>query len=128
VSVRESPARSWAPRPRGTAPVRDFTPASPARYAWFEDEPQLAVLATHFSGRADWLRAGQALERAWLTATARGLEVSPLTHPLETADAWLVRDPRSSVEYPQMILRFGYGLPVPRTPRRPIPNILDTPT
>ena len=99
-----------------------------ARYAWFEDKPQLAVLATHFSGRADWLRPGQALERTWLTATVRGLEVSPLTHPLETADAWLVRDPRSSVEYPQMILRFGYGLPVPRTPRRPIPDILDTPT
>ena len=114
--------------PRGTAPVRDFTPAGPARYAWFEDEPQLAVLSTHFSGRADWLRAGQALERVWLTATIRGLEVSPLTHPLETADAWLVRDPRSSVESPQMILRFGYGLPVPRTPRRPIPDVLDTPT
>jgi nitroreductase len=113
--------------PRGTAPVRDFTPAGPAPYAWFEDEPQLAVLSTHFGGRADWLRAGQALERAWLTATARGLAVSPLTHPLETADAWLVRDPRSGAESPQMILRFGYGLPVPRTHRRPIPDVLDAP-
>lgn len=113
--------------PRGTAPVRDFTPAAPASYAWFEDEPQLAVLSTHFAGRAAWLRAGQALERAWLTATVRGLEVSPLTHPLETADAWLVRDPRSGVEHPQMILRFGYGLPVPRTPRRPVPDVVDGP-
>lgn len=113
--------------PRGAAPVRDFTPAGPASYAWFEDEPQLAVLSTHFGRRADWLRAGQALERAWLTATARGLEVSPLTHPLETADAWLVPDLRSGVEYPQMILRFGYGLPVPRTPRRSVPDVLDSP-
>jgi nitroreductase len=113
--------------PRGTAPVRDFTPAGPARYAWFEDEPQLALLSTHFCGRADWLRAGQALQRVWLTATARGLEVSPLTHPLETADAWLVRDPRSGVEHPQMILRFGYGLPVPRTPRRSVPDVVDGP-
>ena len=113
--------------PRGNAPVRDFTPAGPASYAWFEDEPQLAVLSTNFSGRADWLRAGQALERAWLTATVRGLAVSPLTHPLETADAWLVRDARSSVEHPQMILRLGYGLPVPRTPRRPVPDLLDGP-
>jgi nitroreductase len=111
--------------PRGTAPVRDFTPAGPASYAWFEDEPQLAVLSTHFSGRADWLRAGQALQRVWLTATSRGLAVSPLTHPLETADAWLVRDPRSSVEDPQMILRLGYGLPVLRTHRRPIADVLD---
>jgi nitroreductase len=122
------PGEVVAPRdPRGTAPVREFMPAGPARYAWFEDEPQLAVLAMQFSGRADWLRAGQALERAWLTATARGLEVSPLTQPLETADAWLVRDPRSSIENPQMILRLGYGLPVPRTPRRPIPDVLDAP-
>jgi len=108
--------------------VRDFTPAGPASYAWFEDEPQLAVLATPFGGRADWLRAGQALERAWLTATARGLAVCPLTHPLETADAWLVRDPRSGAENPQMILRLGYGLPVPRTRRRPIRDVLDAPT
>jgi nitroreductase len=113
--------------PRGTAPVRDFTPAAPASYAWFEDEPQLAVLSTHFAGQAAWLRAGQALERVWLTATVRGLEVSPLTHPLETADAWLVRDPRSGVEHPQMILRFGYGLPVPRTPRRPVTEVVDGP-
>jgi nitroreductase len=113
--------------PRGTAPVRDFTPAGPVSYAWFEDEPQLAVLSTHFCGRADWLRAGQALQRVWLTATVRGLEVSPLTHPLETADAWLVRDPRSSVEHPQMILRFGYGLPVPHTPRRSVPDVVDGP-
>ena len=128
VTVRASLTRSWPPAtPAGTAPVRDFTPAGPASYAWFEDEPQLAVLSTHFGGRADWLRAGQALERVWLTATARGLEVSPLTHPLETADAWLVRDPRSGVEHPQMILRFGYGLPVPRAPRRPVPDVLDSP-
>lgn len=113
--------------PRGTAPVRDFTPAAPSSYAWFEDEPQLAVLSTHFCGRADWLRAGQALQRVWLTATVRGLEVSPLTQPLETADAWQARDPRSGVEHPQMILRFGYGLPVPHTPRRSLPDVVDGP-
>ena len=115
--------------PGGAAPVRDFTPArrGPGRYAWFEEQPQLAVLSTRFSGRADWLRAWQALQRVLLIATIRGIEASPLTQPLETADAWLVRDPRSGVEYPQMILRFGYGLPVPRAPRRPISDVLDTP-
>jgi nitroreductase len=113
--------------PRGTAPVRDFTSAGPASYAWFEDEPQLGLLSTHSCGRADWMRAGQALERVWLTATVRGLEVSPLTQPLETADAWLVRDPRSGVENPQMILRFGYGLPVPHSPRRSVTDVVDDP-
>ncbi len=123
------PDEAVGPRdPSGPRPgARLHAPAGPARYAWFEDEPQLAVLSTHFGGRADWLRAGQALQRVLLTATVRGVAASPLTQPLETADAWLVRDPRSGVEYPQMILRFGYGLPVPRTHRRPIPDVLDAP-
>ncbi len=63
-----------APRdPGGNAPVRDFIPTRPrveaASCAWFEEEPRLAVLSTHFNGRADWLRAGQALQRFLLTAT-----------------------------------------------------------
>ena len=74
------------------------------------------MLSTHFNGRADWLRAGQALQRFLLTATIHGLAASPLTQPLEVGDAWLVRDPRAGVEYPQMIVRFGYRLPVPGTP------------
>jgi nitroreductase len=115
--------------PRGKAPVRDFAPARPgaAGYAWFEEEPQLGVLSTHFNGRADWLRAGQALQRFLLTATIRGLAASPLTQPLETSDAWLVRDPQAGVEYPQMIVRIGYPLPVPGTPRRPVSEVLQAP-
>jgi nitroreductase len=107
--------------PARATPVRDFTPARPrpAGYAWFEEDPQLAVLSTLGGDRADWLRAGQALQRVLLTATSRGVAVAPLTQPLETADAWLARDPRSGIEHPQMILRLGYGLPVPRAPPPP---------
>ena len=79
----------------------------------------------HSGGRLDWLRAGQALQRVLLTATDRAIAVSPLTQPLETADAWLVRDPRTGSEQPQMILRIGYGLPVSPTPRRPVADMLD---
>jgi nitroreductase len=81
----------------------------------------------HSGGEADWLRAGQALQRVLLTATNRGIAATPLTQPLETADAWLVRDPRSGSEQPQMILRIGYGLPVQPAPRRPVPEVLDEP-
>jgi len=113
--------------PDGPTPVRDFTPGRPAPrdYEWFEETPQLAVLSMSHGGPADWLRAGQALQRVLLTATGRGISASPLTQPLETADAWLVRDPRSGSEQPQMILRIGYGLPVPATPRRPIAEALE---
>ena len=82
------------------------------------------VLSTQSSSRSDWLRAGQALQRVLLTATLRGVAVSPLTQPLETPDAWLVRDPGASFEFPQMILRIGYGLPVPHSPRRAVSEVL----
>jgi nitroreductase len=111
----------------GRAPVRDFRPAQPRprSYALFERAPQLAVLSVHSAGKADWLRAGQALQRVLLIATCRGISASPLSQPLETADAWLVRDPRSGTEQPQMILRIGYGTPVPGAPRRPVSEVLD---
>jgi nitroreductase len=126
------PDRALGPHSlEGLAPTRDFTPArhqAPARYAWFEEHSQLAVLSVRHGGPVDWLRAGQALQRVWLTATVRGIAVCPLTQPLETSDAWQVRDPRSGIEEPQMILRIGYGLPLPPgAPRRPISEILDEP-
>ena len=122
------PDSALGPRsPDSPTPVRDFPPGRPAprRYEWFEDSPQLTVLSMHSGGRLDWLRAGQALQRVLLTATDRAIAVSPLTQPLETADAWLVRDPRTGSEQPQMILRIGYGLPVSPAPRRPVAEILD---
>jgi nitroreductase len=125
------PDRALGPRSaEGRTPARDFSPGhrpGAVRYAWYEEHPQLAVLSVGHNAPCDWLAAGQALQRVLLTATCRGISVCPLTQPLETADAWLVRDPRSPNEYPQMILRLGYGLPVPRTPRRPVSDVLDTP-
>ncbi len=112
----------------GSLPLRDFTlgrPPGQARYAQFETSPQLAVLSTRFGGRADWLRAGQALQRVLLVATARGVAVGQLTQALETADAWLVRDPSSGIEYPQMVMRLGYGPPVQASPRRPLSEVMD---
>jgi nitroreductase len=112
--------------PVGRTPVRDFTPdrREPLGYAWFEEAPRLAVLSTAGGTRKDWMHAGQALQRVLLTATLRGIAAAPLTQPLETADAWLVRDPRAGVEQPQMILRLGYGLPVPASPRRSVSDVL----
>jgi nitroreductase len=122
------PGNALGPRdPIGRTPVRDFTPDGhqPLGYAWFEENPQLAVLSTAGATRKDWMHAGLALQRVLLTATVHGIAVTPLTQPLETADAWLVRDPREGMEQPQMILRLGYGLPVSAAPRRPVIDVLD---
>lgn len=126
------PDSALGPRsPLGGEPVREFAPGRrphPVQYAWFEEHPQLAVLSVGSGSRGDWLVAGQALERVWLTATSRGISVCPLTHPLETAEAWLVRDPRTGAGQPQMILRIGYGLPLPAgAPRRPVTDVIDEP-
>jgi len=121
------PDSALGPRDPGrTTPVRDFGTGA-ADYDWFEETPQLAVLATATATPLGWLRAGEALERVLLTATVHGIAACPLTQPLETADAWLVRDPQSANESPQMILRLGYGLPVPAAPRRPVAEVLDEP-
>src|SRR5690349_7317010 len=48
--------------------------------------PQPAVLATARDDPADWLRAGQALQRVLLTGTVSGLAASFLYQPIELHD------------------------------------------
>ncbi len=92
---------------------RDFRTdrLEPVRYADFEDKPQLVVLSVRGDGAPSWISAGQALERVWLTATCQGISLCSLTQALEVPDAWLVRDTRRGYEFPQMIMRVGYGAP-----------------
>jgi hypothetical protein len=73
----------------------------------------------------NWVRAGLSLERALLTATARGLSVGVLSQSSEFSDLRLVlRDPMSPWHHAQIALRFGYGDPMPATPRRPVDEVL----
>ena len=141
-----TPALGPAPRDPSSL-VRDFAMGGPVhrrRVADFEPDPTLAVLLTEGDEPADWLRAGQALERVWLEATAAGLAVSLLTQPLEVSQLrWLGRPlaplgarpvgpsfpdaaswsgPRV---WPQVLLRVGNALDsTPPTPRRPVDDVL----
>jgi hypothetical protein len=94
----------------------------------YEPVPHLAVLATAHDEPADWLRAGQALQRILLTATVNGIVASFLYQPVELHD---MRPPEDGwwpwPECPQIIIRFGYGPPGPETPRRRVEDILDRP-
>lgn len=123
------PDYAFGPRKRGgEAPTRDFAgmTAHPGRpLADFEKRPQLALLSTPADGPADWLRAGQALERVLLLATLHGLVASFATQAVERPDLrWLLRDPVSGTGHAQMVLRLGYGPRGPRTPRRPVGEVL----
>ena len=77
-------------------------------------------------GPADWLHAGQALQRVLLTATRREVATSLLSQPLDMrAEGDSVPNGSRSPGHIQAIIRFGYGPVVPGTPRRPFPEVLD---
>jgi hypothetical protein len=110
-------------------PIRDFGLLQPhlARTAVeFEPDPTLVVLATAGDDRADWVRAGQALQRVLLTATWQNLATTPVSQPVEVpAVRRQLSDPARGV-WAQMILRIGYGRPAATTPRRPLSDVLLT--
>ncbi|MFB7507914.1 Acg family FMN-binding oxidoreductase, partial [Streptomyces broussonetiae] len=124
------PAEAFGPSARGVAaPVRDFAAGRPMpgrAWASFEKEPQIALLGTADDRPADWLRAGQALERVLLRATADGLVASVISQPLEWRELrWTARDPLSAMAHVQMVLRLGYGPEGHPSPRRPVDEVLD---
>lgn len=118
------PVRSLGSRPDGPrSPFRDLgrDVGAPRDDARFEKTPTVAVLSTVHDERLDWVHAGQALQRVLLEATRAGLSASFMNQPLEhEALRGLVRSPLTGVGYSHMIMRMGYGDPVPATPRRPL--------
>ncbi|MER6628947.1 nitroreductase family protein [Streptomyces sp. NPDC000987] len=118
---------------RDRVPMRDFGahlhPATLAARA-YETDPALAMLSTAHDRRADWLRAGQALQRVLLVATARGLRASLMHQAMEWPDLReeLVREPQDGRIHAQMVLRLGYGPQGPASPRRPVSRTLEQPT
>lgn len=113
----------------GQLPMRDFAglrPASGRPTAVFERRPVIAVLSTTHDRRADWLRAGQALEHVLLVATAEGVRASMLHQGLEYPDLrWALGDGRGRPRHVQMLIRLGYGPTGPATPRRPVRMVRD---
>ncbi len=87
--------------------------------------PVLAVLWTPSDSRAAWVDAGRALARVLLSLTADGISVSFLNQPIEDRELRLeLAQAIGPHEFPQMVLRAGYGPELPLTPRRPLKSIL----
>lgn len=91
----------------------------------YEQEPLLGVLLTRDRGPHAEVRAGMAMQRVLLTATAEGLATSFLSQPFETP--WT----RESLDrlfaelgQPHTLLRIGYGYPTRLTARRPVQDVL----
>jgi nitroreductase len=85
-----------------------------------------AILLTLGDRRADWLRAGQALQRLLLHAASAWVFASLFTQPLENPlTRELIRDELRLPGDPQMLLQFGRAVSAASTPRRPPGELLD---
>jgi hypothetical protein len=92
-----------------------------------DSAPVLAALATDADTPKAQVEAGQALERIWLAATLRGLQLQPMNQILQIPTLknevrMLLPDPSM---HPQITFRLGYGEPErSHTPRRSIEQML----
>jgi hypothetical protein len=87
------------------------------------------VLGTAGDDRRSWVRAGRALARVLLEATASALVVAPATLALELPTVRRVLTSTLRLHgAPQMVLRAGYpsGLARPPAGRRPVDEVLLT--
>ena len=87
--------------------------------------PILAVLGTFADSPGDWFAAGMAIERVLLEVCASGLQSSFVNQPIEVASlrSWLGQALERE-DFPQLVLRIGYGKPAPFTPRRCVQDVL----
>ncbi|MGW3960641.1 Acg family FMN-binding oxidoreductase [Amycolatopsis sp. NPDC005003] len=106
--------------------LRDFgTESSPRRGRIDESDPLVVVIGSFDDTRLDQLRAGQAMQRVLLTATAAGLDASFISQPVEvTSVRNELRDLLGGGLWPQIVLRLGRGKPVAWTPRRSVADVL----
>jgi hypothetical protein len=104
--------RGWGMPPLSSAPL-------------FRAAGVVGLLTTAHDRPADWVNAGQALQRILLTASACGVAVALHTQPLELG--WLresIRTRLSDGACPQLVLRFGTVIQAAVSVRRPPDDVL----
>jgi hypothetical protein len=84
------------------------------------------LLTTPGDEPADWVSAGQALQRLLLDASSSGIAVALHTQPLELPELRkLVRVQLAGGSYPQMIVRLGRtSQTTSSSVRRPVRDVL----
>lgn len=91
-----------------------------------EASPLLAVIGTDGDGPRDWVRAGEALDRVLLRATSEDLRAAFLNQAVECSEQRaMVGELTGRAGFPQVVLRLGYGIAGPATPRRPLHEVLE---
>jgi nitroreductase len=86
----------------------------------------LGVVTCREPDRTSQVQAGQAFERVFLMATARGIQLQPMNQVLQVPS---VREEFAALlptqwGEPQIVFRLGYAEPESHTPRRPLEEVL----
>jgi nitroreductase len=118
--------------PQTVVPEREFGHRGTLEVG--EGHATVAIYAVLFGDTDDppaWLRAGEALSAAWLTATRLGLAVLPFTAVIEmTATRQTIRRVLAYLGHPYVVVRVGTADPdhagPPHTPRLPPEQVIDT--
>lgn len=85
----------------------------------------LVLLGTNGDAPADWLRAGEALERVLLEITRAGYVATPLTQITEVPSARAqLRSELGLIGFPHVLLRIGHAAPTPGSRRRRLVEVL----
>ena len=114
-----------------TVPGRDFGHAGDLPISSGHDKTAaFALLYGRTDGPASWLRAGEALSAAWLTATEQDISVLPLSAPIEVVSTrQTLRAMIANIGYPFLILRLGTVDPAdagpPHAPRLPAAQTIE---
>jgi hypothetical protein len=115
-------------RQRGRLPQRDFDLGRGLGLLDGGGPPPAAtaVLLTRGDGRADWLRAGQALHRLLAHAASEWVFASLYSQPLEAAAIRaVIRDRLALPGAPQILLQLGLAHTAQATARRPASDLIE---
>ncbi|TDY19910.1 nitroreductase family protein [Paraburkholderia sp. BL6665CI2N2] len=96
-----------------------------AHHTLVRGSPLLLCIAAGTDDAPAWFAAGQALERALLTAASEGLTASYLNQPIEVAA--LRERLRAALNLdgaPQLLIRVGRGAQAAHSPRRPLDQVV----
>jgi nitroreductase len=103
-----------------------FKPKSEnAKYArQIDSSAGLAVFLADRADKRSWITVGRAMQRFLLEATRQGLACAFVNQPVEVA---ALRPQLASLigesVRPDLVIRFGYGKPLPYAPRRPVGQV-----
>ena len=92
-----------------------------------QGSPLLAVFGTAADDPASWLSTGQALQdRVLLRAHAKEVWSSFLNQPIEVGELRprLAETIGRIEEFPQLLVRFGFGSGTKAQPRRPVDEVV----